>query len=59
MADFFVQSACSAFLKIAPKATFSVMVAINDVLFPALRTGVHDLIVSELPPSPDEDFTSI
>jgi len=56
MVDFLVQRACDAFLKIAPKATFSVQVAINDVLFPALRTGVHDLIVSELPPSPDEDF---
>jgi DNA-binding transcriptional LysR family regulator len=56
MVDFLVQKACDDFLKAAPKATFSVMVGINDVLFPALRTGAHDLIVSELPPSPGENF---
>jgi len=56
MVDFLVQKACDDFLKAAPKASFSIMVGINDVLFPALRNGVHDLIVSELPPSPDRNF---
>lgn len=54
MVDLFISKACSRLQHSAPKATFSVMVGINDALFPAVRAGEHDLIVSELPPRPAE-----
>lgn len=54
MIDLFVGKACSHLQKAAPKATVAVMVGINDALFPELRAGEHDLIVSELPSRPYE-----
>jgi DNA-binding transcriptional LysR family regulator len=52
MIDLFVQRACSQLLASAPKVTLSVTTGINDVLFPALRNGEYDLIVSGLPAAP-------
>lgn len=54
MVDLFVRKACKDLLEAAPKATLSVMVGINDALFPALRKGEYDLIVTGSPPGPDE-----
>jgi DNA-binding transcriptional LysR family regulator len=54
MIDLFVQRACSELMRSAPKVTLAVTTGINDVLFPALRNGEYDLIVSGLPVSPYE-----
>jgi DNA-binding transcriptional LysR family regulator len=55
MIDLFVQRACSELLRSATKVTLSVTAGINDVLFPALRNGDYDLIVSGLPAAPYAD----
>lgn len=56
MVDLLVQRACHGLLRTASKVTLSVMIGINDVLFPALRRGEYDLVVSGLPPGPYEDL---
>jgi DNA-binding transcriptional LysR family regulator len=56
MVDLLVQRACQDLLTASPKVTFSIMIGINDALFAALRVGTYDLIVSELPASPDENL---
>jgi DNA-binding transcriptional LysR family regulator len=55
MIDLLVQRACSELLRSAAKVTLSVTAGINDVLFPALRNGDYDLIVSGLPAAPYDD----
>ncbi|MDB5926360.1 MAG: LysR family transcriptional regulator [Betaproteobacteria bacterium] len=49
MIELFVQSACTRLLDSAPKVTLSVTMAQNDTLFPAVRNGEYDLILSGLP----------
>jgi len=56
MIDLFVSPACSRLLKISPKVTFSVTMAQNDTLFPAVRNGEFDLILSGLPTAPYADL---
>jgi len=50
---------CSTLFRDAPKMTFQVSVASNDVLVPALRNGQLDLIISGVPSSPEEDFVQV
>lgn len=49
-------AACCALLENAPNVTFTVTVAANDALLPALRKGELDLIVTGIPASPYEDL---
>ncbi|MGH8640082.1 MAG: LysR family transcriptional regulator [Burkholderiales bacterium] len=56
MVDLLVQRACQDLLKTSPKVTFSILIGINDALFPGLRAGAYDLTVSELPAGPDESL---
>jgi DNA-binding transcriptional LysR family regulator len=56
MIDLFVQSACSRLLAVSPKVTLSVTMTQNDALFPAVRNGEFDLILSGLPAAPYPDL---
>src|SRR5262245_15007862 len=56
MTDDLMPLACAELFRTAPGVTLNVLVADNNVLMPALRSGELDLAVSGIPASPYEDL---
>ena len=54
--DHLLRQACIALMNTAQKVTWTVTVAQNDDLVPALRNGAFDLIVAGVPGYPEQDL---